>query len=367
MAYNLHNVVAAFLTMTLLQGPLSTPGTSGAEGATTGIHAADRKKLPPDPRRLLRDYDSARQVQTLIQIGRERNMYSDAARKQLDAVRRLIRKRFNQAGLAVRTQTFQVQGHSGENIIGELRSKKPGARTLVVGAHYDTVNESPGVDDNGTGISALLEVAAVLSRYELDCNVDFVAFDLEEQIKDVPQSGIAGSAAFVTMAPVPPADLLGCINLDMIGYSTNVSNSQAFPPELKGVYPELYDRVEKDEFRGNFLLVISNEASAPLSRTLAAMNTRFVPQLRVIDVPVPGKGEDLPDFRRSDHANFWDHGFQAISLGDGAFSRNPHYHTSQDDFTDINLGFLASVTRLLLLTIAQEGTPAAQAGSIWKK
>lgn len=53
---------------------------------------------------------------------------------------------------------------------------------LVVGAHLDTVVESPGLDDNGSGVAAMLEVARVLtsSGCGFDNSVFFVAFDLEE-------------------------------------------------------------------------------------------------------------------------------------------------------------------------------------------
>jgi hypothetical protein len=310
----------------------------------------------PDLKRLLLDFDSTRLVKTLIAVGKERNHYSEASRKQLTQVRSMIRKSFTNAGMHLSTQYFRVKNIKGENIIGTIRSKKPGAKTLVIGAHYDTVEDSPGLDDNGTGISALMEMATILSKYSFDYNIKFVAFDLEEAINSIPDAeGIEGSAAFVRDSLEKPSQVIGCINLDMIGYSTEIDSTQQFPAELKDVFPELYNRVEQNKFRGNFLLVISNEASASMSQTLQSVNSEFVPQLISLIVPVPGKGEMMPDFRRSDHANFWDKGYPAISLGDGAFSRNPHYHSSEDQFDDINLFFFSSVTKLLLLTIAKEG------------
>jgi hypothetical protein len=347
----LYRIMLSLLLFTTLQiNCLAKP----PEGKPTNTHKQPRYATDADLQKLLHDYDSARQVRNLQWLGKERNMYSTASKKQLDDVRRMIRQTFGKAGLSVHSQQFEVGGFKGENIIGELRSKKQGAKTLVVGAHYDTVEGSPGVDDNGTGVAALLEVATILSKYKFDCNIKFVALDLEEVINSLPNSGEQGSAALVNSG-LAKDDISGFINLDMIGYSTDVNNSQHFPQELAGIFPDLYTRVQKDSFRGDFLLVISNDASAAMAGTLQSVGTKFIPSLNIIVIPVPGKGEDMPDFRRSDHARFWDKGYQAISLGDGAFSRNPHYHSGQDQFPDINLGFMASVTRLLLLTIAQQG------------
>ena len=67
-------------------------------------------------------------------------------------------------------------------------------RVLVVGAHWDTFGVSPGFNDNGSGVAALLDIARVLGTaacYQPDYTVFFVAFDAEE-------SGCRGSQEFVS-------------------------------------------------------------------------------------------------------------------------------------------------------------------------
>lgn len=56
---------------------------------------------------------------------------------------------------------------------------------ILVGAHYDTVKKSPGVDDNGSGATAVLEIARLLSSHRclLNKTVIFVLFDLEEEVR----------------------------------------------------------------------------------------------------------------------------------------------------------------------------------------
>ena len=60
-------------------------------------------------------------------------------------------------------------------------------RPVVVGAHVDTVVGSPGADDNGSGMAALLEVARMITSAGcgFQNTIIFVAFDLEELGRNV--------------------------------------------------------------------------------------------------------------------------------------------------------------------------------------
>ncbi|MFQ5896144.1 MAG: M28 family peptidase, partial [Nitrospinota bacterium] len=75
---------------------------------------------------------------------------------------------------------------------------------------------------------------------------------------------------------------------------------------------------------------------------------RYVAELPVRSHCVFGKGRLLPPARRSDHAPFWDRGFQAAMLTDTANFRNPHYHRGTDTPYTLNYPFLAGVTRALV-------------------
>ncbi|HEX7064719.1 MAG TPA: M28 family peptidase [Bacillales bacterium] len=54
----------------------------------------------------------------------------------------------------------------GTNVIGYKRGLT-GKSAIVVGAHYDSVRDSPGADDNGAGVAALLELAGILRPFVL--------------------------------------------------------------------------------------------------------------------------------------------------------------------------------------------------------
>ncbi|XP_019629002.1 PREDICTED: probable zinc metalloprotease MGG_02107 [Branchiostoma belcheri] len=105
------------------------------------------------------------------------------------AARDHIISTFRQYGLEVTVQNFtapsaSVRGNAGTNIIGVKRGKLNGTsddKIVAVGAHYDTVSNSPGVDDDGSGMAAMLEIARVMtSSNEQNFTTIFVAFDHEE-------------------------------------------------------------------------------------------------------------------------------------------------------------------------------------------
>jgi Zn-dependent M28 family amino/carboxypeptidase len=74
-----------------------------------------------------------------------------------------------------------------------IACEKPGStnNTIIISAHYDSRMEditnstarAPGADDNASGVSALLEVARILSNVSLNNSIIFVLFPGEEQGK----------------------------------------------------------------------------------------------------------------------------------------------------------------------------------------
>lgn len=92
---------------------------------------------------------------------------------------------------------------SGSNIIGILPGKYWSTkkdRPIIIGAHWDTVLNSTGFNDNGSGVAILLEVARVLGGatgcFQPDYTLFFVAIDSEED-------GSYGSQEFLHKIIVP--------------------------------------------------------------------------------------------------------------------------------------------------------------------
>lgn len=88
---------------------------------------------------------------------------------------------------------------------------KPGRseKTIIVGAHYDSV-DTAGVDDNGSGVSVVLETAKRMNNVETPYTVKFILFGAEED-------GLFGSQAYVeSMTEEDIANTLCMINIDSV-------------------------------------------------------------------------------------------------------------------------------------------------------
>lgn len=105
------------------------------------------------------------------------------------------------------------------NVIGWIEGSDPLLRQeyVILGAHYDHVGHDDagniwnGADDNGSGTSAVLQVADVLSRMATPPRRSIVlaCWGAEER-------GLFGSRAFVKDALIAPEQIVAYLNLDMI-------------------------------------------------------------------------------------------------------------------------------------------------------
>ena len=96
----------------------------------------------------------------LLRIVSERSPFS--SQKHLADVENYIEKEFKSYGLTVASDTFSYWGKSYRNIIGRAGSN---ARSplIIVGAHLDSVQGTPGADDNASGVAVMLEAARTLA------------------------------------------------------------------------------------------------------------------------------------------------------------------------------------------------------------
>jgi aminopeptidase YwaD len=107
-----------------------------------------------------------------------------------------------------------TEQQSGTNVVAELPGSRPGAGSVIFGAHLDSVAAGPGANDNGSGSAVVLELAHELAQRspsERPLTVRFVLFGAEEL-------GLYGSRFYVSsLADADRAAILGTINLDMVG------------------------------------------------------------------------------------------------------------------------------------------------------
>lgn len=223
-------------------------------------------------------------------------------------------------GLHFVEERFRCEGHWYRNLIALHPGSSHNGQVLIV-AHYDTVPNSPGADDNASGVAGLLAIAGAMARYRFVRDLVYIAFPLEEY-------GNPGSLYYVEQAKANGVPIAGVFDLEMIGYT---GPNQTVPPGLQA--PAV----------GDFIGVVGNRRSEGLVALFKEASVLVAPSLPVQGFVVEGNGEDLPLVRQSDHAPFWDAGYPAVMITDTAFLRNPHYHLPTDTIDTLNLPFLRQV------------------------
>jgi Zn-dependent M28 family amino/carboxypeptidase len=259
--------------------------------------------------------------------------------ENLERVAGYIEDALKSAGARVTSQRYDVAGKPYRNVIASF-GPADGER-IVVGAHYDTFGAQPGADDNASGVAGLMELARLLTGAPLRVRVDLVAFTLEEPPHFRGDS--MGSAVHAKGLRKEGVALRAMIALEMIGCFSDEAGSQGYPVSLLSwMYPS----------RGNFIGVVGNFGSAMLVRRVAVAMRGAT--------PLPVEGLAAPRFVTgvdfSDHASYWDAGYEAVMITDTAFFRYAHYHTMTDTPDRLDYARMAQVVqgvRAAVLALAQ--------------
>lgn len=225
-----------------------------------------------------------------------------------EAARKFLREEFESFGYTVSEQNYG----SGTNLVAE----KPGTsgKTLIVSAHYDSVNNA-GADDDGTGVVTMLATAKLLNGKALKHGVRFVAFDEEEL-------GLVGSKAYVKnlVAKGEKANILGDVQMEMMGY--NAKGDGKF-------HVISCDRPDSQFMVEAFKTVLSRLASG-LQMTNACTD-------------------------RSDHSAFWNQDIPAIVMSENFFGgdSNPCYHRSCDKMDRMHMDYFEKVAEASANVVAE--------------
>lgn len=203
----------------------------------------------------------------------------------------------------------------------------PTDRLTWVGAHYDSVPETPGADDNASGVAVMLAAASSIRS----SSIGWVAFNREEE-------GMVGSADFVSRwkPRVASAHIL-----EMVGFRSRHPKSQRMP---LGLPIKLRDTAD-------FLGILANgNSNHELERVMKVAGS--LPELPVLALETMfGVEKLMPVLLRSDHVPFWNAKLPALMWTDTSEFRNPHYHQASDRPDTLDYDFMADVARLLAASL----------------
>lgn len=257
------------------------------------------------------------------QIGERNTFRYSGLRKAVD----YLSSQFRDLGLPVRTDTYRIDGKNMMNLETELRGTTKAQEIVLVGAHYDSVANSPGANDNASGVAAVLEIARLLKDSHPQRTIRFVAFVNEEPPHFLTDS--MGSLVYARRAKERKNKIVAMLSLETIGYYSDKPGSQQYPPPLDRFYPDT----------GNFIAFVGDLGSAALVRRAIGTfreTTKF-----------PSEGAAAPGWVMgvgwSDHWAFWQAGYHAIMVTDTALFRYPHYHEPTDTAEKLDCDRMARV------------------------
>lgn len=232
-------------------------------------------------------------------------------------------------GYQVKRDIYSIDGKEYRNLVAELPGRDRRNEIVVVGAHYDSFAGTPGANDNGTGVAALLSLAQSFAGKQQERTVRFVAFANEEP--PFFQTEHMGSRQYAKSCRRANEKIVAMLALDTIGYYSGESGSQKLPDGEWGDLPEA----------GSFLAFVGNEDSryAVDAARAAFMGGSDVPAL-ALALP-----ETVPGVAWSDHWSFWQEGYPGILVTDTAVYRYPHYHKPTDTIEKLDTKKLESVVK----------------------
>lgn len=306
-------------------------------------------------------------------------LHSPDAMAQADE---MIMQGFRDAGWKVEQRPFEINNVLGNldygagllpagvipsfypQLIGaNILAIKEGLRStdaIVIGAHHDTIRDSPGADDNTASVAALLELARVLAPYDFAKTVVLAAIDMEE-------INFFGSQELVREF-LQERRIECAIIYETMSYTATEPGSQKVPPRFGYLFPGQLGKIKKRKFVGDWTLILYRRFASSVARHFAEglahiANPEAALMVRdPMDMPLLRKAirrliPGLNAFARSDHVSFWEAGIPAIMISDTANLRNPHYHEPTDTPDTLDYERLAAIVGATAVAIARVAGP----------
>ena len=180
---------------------------------------------------------------------------------------------------------------------------------------------APGVTDDGSGTAAVLELARVMSAYQFDKTIVFVAFAAEEV-------GLSGSQVYAAQAKKDGMQIEAVLNNDIIG--SDVSGNGRSITNVVRVFSAGPD----------------DSAQRELARYTKLIAERYVPSMQVEMV---FRGDRF--LRGGDHRPFVEAGFPAVRLT-SASEYFDNQHTVTDTFAHTSVPYATRVIRMNAAVLA---------------
>lgn len=290
-----------------------------------GAHAAgpDTKAKNPQVERIVAAISAERidaRIRKLVSFG-TRHTLSDTQSdtRGIGATRRWIKAELESCGqgrLDVRFDSY-VQQAGGRinrpteivNVVATLKGVQSPERRYVVSGHYDSrvsdvmdaTSDAPGADDDASGTAAVMELACVMSAYDFDATLVFMAVAAEEQ-------GLLGATHFAQQARDQGWNIAGMFTNDIIG-SSRAEDGRIDNSHVR-LFAEGIPAVSAMSDALRTLVATGGENDSPsrqLARHVKEMGERYVPGFSVNIIQRRDRY-----LRGGDHIPFLERGYAAL-------------------------------------------------------
>jgi len=220
---------------------------------------------------------------------------------------------FKEMGLEVEFHEWKYAGFQSRNVIATLEGTDPASNAVfIMSAHYDTVEVSPGANDDGSGVAAIMAAAKIMSQYSFNHTIKFIAFSGEEV-------GTYGSFLYAKKAYNRGDNIVAVLNADMVGYADTVEGGKI----IRFFHPE------RSTWIADYAITIGEK------------------YLDLIDLSV----ESLPNYMGADHQAFVYYGYDGVWI-----AHHDGYqwgHSPEDTPDHINWTYQVKATKFLLACMAE--------------
>ena len=224
-----------------------------------------------------------------------------------------IYSEFENMSLDVEFHEWEFDEYKSRNVVATLNGNNPSSNAImIICAHYDTIRVSPGANDDGSGVAAVLAIANITSKYSFNHTIRFIAFSGEE-------AGTYGSFTYARDAYRRGDNIYAVLNMDIVGWA-------------------------ESEYGGKIIRFSHTERSSWIAEFADDISKKYID---IIDLTI----EDLPNYRGADHQAFVDYGYDGVWI----VEHDPckHGHSPYDNLTYINSTYLAKATKLLLAVLVE--------------
>jgi len=256
-----------------------------------------------------------------------RNSENDKSYKQLVQCEEWIRQRWESQGYVVKKQTFSYKGKEYSNLEIEIKGGTLPSEIIIISAQYDTLPDSPGANNNGSGMAILFQLSGLLKNLTPDRTLRLIEFVNEED----PFFGteMMGSYQYAKRCRQRGEDIRVMLSFDALGIYKDEPDSQRLPFPFSLFYPD----------RGNFLAFIGNLGS----RKYMMETTRGFKKGSLFPIQAGVAPEWAKGAAWSDHSSFWKFGYPGIMVTDTGGFRSPSHTTKEDTMEKLNFEAMSRI------------------------